>query len=129
MQTQLVSNYARVNTSIAHKAAINASAAFQLQTSTIKDVRWVCHVSSKTKLKASHKLVLNIKPSESFSTFDIIERLLFSKTCDFIYSDEQLPLHQVQMLKQMAIFSGTELAFISDKVEFNLSQTDILEEA
>ncbi|MFT6330089.1 MAG: hypothetical protein ACJAYN_002027 [Bermanella sp.] len=103
--------------------------AFQLQKSNIRKSRWIAHVSCKTKLAASHKLVLNIKPTQTASAFDILERLLFSKTCAVIYSDERLPLHQVQMLKQMAIFSGTEVIFIADKVEFNLLQLDDLEKA
>jgi|GEM_PF-2085292 hypothetical protein len=103
--------------------------AFQLQKSNIRKRRWVAHVSYKTKLAASHRLVLNIKPTQTSSAFDILERLLFSKTCAAIYSDETLPLHQVQMLKQMAIFSGTEVIFIADKVEFNLLRLDDLEKA
>lgn len=103
--------------------------AFQLQKSNIRKSRWVAHVSCKTKLAASHKLVLNIKPTQTSSAFDILERLLFSKTCAVIYSDETLPLHQVQMLKQMAIFSGTEVIFIADKIEFNLLQLNDLEKA
>jgi hypothetical protein len=31
------------------------------------------------------------------------------------------------MLNQMAIFSGTEVIFIADKIEFNLLQLDDLE--
>ncbi|MFQ3249707.1 hypothetical protein [Glaciecola sp.] len=102
---------------------------FQLQTSTMRRTRWIAHVSTSTKLKASHKLVLNISPSKTLSAFDVIERLLFAKTCDCIYSDEVLPLHQIRMLKQMAMFSGTELEFICDSVEFNVSQSDELEKA
>jgi hypothetical protein len=92
---------------------------FQLQNSNIKTSRWVAHVSSKTKLVATHQLALNIKPTHSVTAFDILERLLFSKTCAIIYTDEVLPLHKMEMLKHMAIFSGTEVIFIADNVKFN----------
>jgi hypothetical protein len=100
-----------------------------LQKSNISTSRWVAHVSSKTKLAASHELALNIKPTHSFSAFDILERLLFSKTCAVIYTDEVLPLHKVKMLKQMAMFSGTEVIFIADRFEFNSMQSGDLEKA
>lgn len=102
---------------------------FQLQTASLRKSRWVAHVSSKTKLMASHKLVLNVKPTAALSSFDIIERLLFAKTCETIFSDVSLPLHQIRMLKQMAMFSGTELIFVADTAAFNMSQGIELEKA
>jgi hypothetical protein len=118
MQTQLFSN-----STMKGQPAINASQAI------LRKSRWVAHVSVKTKLAASHRLVLNIKPTASASAFDIIERLLFAKTCAAIFCDETLPLHQVKMLKQMAMFSGTEVSFIADKAEFNSMQAVDLEKA
>ena len=118
MQTQLFSN-----------TAMNSQAAINTSQTILRSGRWVTHVSVKTKLAASHRLVLNIKPTGTSSAFDIIERLLFAKTCAAIFCDETLPLHQVKMLKQMAMFSGTEVSFIADKVEFNSMQVDDLEKA
>ncbi|MFT7260327.1 MAG: hypothetical protein ACI9MS_002195 [Glaciecola sp.] len=109
--------------------SFNNHSAFQLKKSNIRTSRWIAHVSSKTKLAASHKLALNIKPTHSFTAFDILERLLFSKTCAVIYTDEVLPLHKMKMLKNMAMFSGTEVVFIADKFEFNLMQSGDLEKA
>jgi hypothetical protein len=147
MQVQSYSNQATGNSSLTNSSLVNSSfinptdqddllgvsftmhSAFQLQKSNISTSRWVAHVSSKTKLTASHKLALNIKPTHSFSAFDILERLLFSKTCAVIYTDEVLPLHKVKMLKQMAMFSGTEVIFIADRFEFNSMQSGGLEKA
>lgn len=142
MQTQSLINQAAFkatsNQTVRSSLVVNASMlnssgpsqlSFAIQKSNIRKTRWVSHVSSATTLTASHKLVLNIKPTKRLSAFDIIERLLFSKTCGLIYSDESLPLHQVQMLKQMAMFSGTDLIFIADKAEFNLMQSGDLEKA
>jgi len=109
--------------------SFTSHSAFQLQKSNIRRKRWVAHVSSKTKLAATHKLVLNIKPTQTSPAFDILERLLFSKTCAVIYTDQTLPLHKVKMLKQMAMFSGTEVIFIADMAEFNAIQSDGLEKA
>ena len=111
------------------RKAVFSKTAFQLQAPTQRKNRWIAHVSSTTKLKATHMLVLNVSLSEKLSAFDVIERLLFAKTCDCIYSDEVLPIHQIKMLKQMAMFSGTELVFISDRLDFNLSQSNELEKA
>ncbi len=118
MQTQLFSN-----------TVINSQSAITGAQAILRKSRWVAHVSLKTKLAASHRLVLNIKPTSTASAFDIIERLLFAKTCAAIFCDEVLPLHQVKMLKQMAMFSGTEVTFIADKVEFNSMQSEDLEKA
>ena len=118
---------ATINSRISNRsdsqAQANTQSSFEFQTPHNRMQRWVCHVSSKTKLKATHKQVMNVKPNTKMSPFDIIERLLFSKTCDVIYSDETLPLHQVKMLKQMAMFSGTDIEFISDRSYFNMSQS------
>lgn len=147
MQTQSYSNQAAGNSSLTNSSLVNSGfinptdqdnllgvsftshSTFQLQKSNIRKSRWVAHVSSKTKLTASHKLALNIKPTQSSSAFDILERLLFSKTCAVIYTDEVLPLHKVKMLKQMAVFSGTEVVFIADQFEFNSMQSGDLEKA
>jgi hypothetical protein len=147
MQTQYVNKRVLGNSLVTTSSTVDASliesnnqddllgvsftnhSAFQLQKSNIRKSRWVAHVSCNTKLASSRKLVLNIKPTQTTSAFDILERLLFSKTCAVIYSDETLPLHQVQMLKQMASFSGTEVIFIANKTEFNLLQLDDLEKA
>ena len=118
MQTQLFSN-----------SAMNGQPAINASQTILRKSRWVAHVSVKTKLAASHRLVLNIKPTATASAFDIIERLLFAKTCAAIFCDEILPLHQVKMLKQMAMFSGTEVTFIADKAEFNSMQAGDLEKA
>ncbi|MFQ3207589.1 MAG: hypothetical protein ACI9IT_001747, partial [Glaciecola sp.] len=136
MQTQSYSNQAAGNSSLTNSSLVDSRfinptdqdnllgvsftshSAFQLQKSNIRKSRWVAHVSSKTKLAASHKLALNIKPTHTFSAFNILERLLFSKTCAVIYTDEVLPLYKVRMLKNMAMFSGTEVIFIADKFEF-----------
>jgi hypothetical protein len=109
--------------------SFTSHSAFQLQNSHTRKSRWVAHVSSKTKLAAPHQLALNIKPTHTFTVFDILERLLFSKTCAVIYTDEALPLHKMKMLKNMAMFSGTEVIFIADKFEFNLVQSGDLEKA
>ncbi|MFT5276960.1 MAG: hypothetical protein ACI97K_000885 [Glaciecola sp.] len=103
--------------------------AFELQPTQPKKSRWAAHVSLNTKLSSNDVLVLNVKPTKTMSCFDIIERLLFAKTCDVIYTDEALPLHQVRMLKQMSLFSGTEIVFISDSSEFNHLHSDDLEKA
>lgn len=118
MQTQLFSN-----------SAMNSQPAMNTSPAILRKNRWVAHVSVKTKLAASHRLVLNIKPTAIVSAFDIIERLLFAKTCAAIFCDETLPLHQVKMLKQMGMFSGTEITFIADKADFNSMQADDLEKA
>jgi len=109
--------------------AINKGSGISSSQGVFSKQRWVAHVSVNTKLAASHRLVLNIKPNELASAFDIIERLLFAKTCAEIFCDHTLTLHQVEMLKQMAMFSGTEVTFIADKVEFNSMQSADLEKA
>jgi len=110
-------------------SAMNSQPAISISQAMLRKNRWVAHVSIKTKLAACHRLVLNITPTATASAFDIIERLLFAKTCAAIYCDEVLPMHQIKMLKQMAMFSGTEITFIADKVEFNSMQSDDLEKA
>lgn len=118
MQTQLFNN-----------SAMNSQPTTNTSRTILQESRWVAHVSVKTKLAASHRLVLNIKPTVTVSAFDIIERLLFAKTCAAIFCDEALPLYQVKMLKQIAIFSGIEVTFIANKPEFNLMQADNLDKA
>ena len=112
-----------------NQTMFNHEPTFQLQTNLRNTRRWVAHVSSLTTLKSSHRLVLNVKPTEALSSFDIIERLLFAKTCETIFSDASLPLHQIRMLKQMAMFSGTEIVFVADMSDFNANQSIELEKA
>lgn len=118
MQTQLLNN-----------SAMNSQPTTNTPQTIPRESLWVAHVSVKTKLASSHRLVLNIKPTATVSAFDIIERLLFAKTCAAIFCDEALPLQQVKMLKQIAIFGGIEVTFIANKPEFNSMQADDLEKA
>lgn len=105
------------------------SSVFELQSTGLKKARWIANVSASSRLSSNIALVLNVKPTQSMSCFDIIERLLFAKNCDVIYTDQTLPLHQISMLKQMSLFSGTDIVFISDRREFNRRYSDDLEKA
>jgi len=129
MQTQTTALYSNVLPSNSILSNNNIQPVFQLESSPVRKKRWLCHVSSTTKLKSKSKLVLNVKPTSSLNSFDVIERLLFAKTCELIYSDDTFPLHQVKMLKQMAMFSGTEIVFIADKIAFNNESMTELEKA
>lgn len=102
---------------------------FELANEPAKRQRWIAHVSASSRLISDQDLVLHIKPSAVKTAFDIIERVLFAKTCKSIHTDESFTLHQVRMLKQMAMFSGTEIVFISDKNDFNHLHANDLEKA
>ncbi|MEQ3658484.1 MAG: hypothetical protein ABNH21_05955 [Glaciecola sp.] len=91
--------------------------------------RWVAHVSDKTQLVSAEELVLQLSPTASLNAFDIIEKLLFAKTCRIIHTDAQFSLNQIAFLKEMALFSGTDLVFIGDKERFNRKQMLSLEKA
>ena len=91
--------------------------------------RWVAHVSDKTQLVSDEELVLQLSPTVSFNAFDIIEKLLFAKTCRIIHTDAVLSLNQIAFLQEMALFSGTDLVFIGNKDMFNRKQMFSLEEA
>jgi hypothetical protein len=102
---------------------------FNLHSTLLKRQRWTAHVSSSTKLISTKALVLNVKPTATMTCFDIIKRLLFAKNCDVIYTDHAIPLHQVSMLKQMSLFSGTDIIFIHDTNDFNRHYSIDLEKA
>ena len=65
---------ARINSRISNRsdsqAQANTQSSFEFQTPHNRMQRWVCHVSSKTKLKATHKQVMNVKPNTKMSPFD-----------------------------------------------------------
>ena len=109
---------------------LNNKASSQSQNSASNSSkRWVAHVSDKTQLVSSEELVLQLRPSTSFNAFDIIEKLLFAKTCRIIHTDADLSLNQIAFLKEMALFSGTDLVFIGDRAQFNRRQMVALEKA
>jgi hypothetical protein len=84
--------------------------------------RWTALVSCTHNMSSDSTSVLHVRPNHKHTAFDIVEKLLFAKTCAVIHITESLSLHQVDRLKQMALFSGTELNFIGDTRIFNQEQ-------
>jgi hypothetical protein len=81
---------------------------------------WVCNLSRNYVFSQQHHEYLQIQPSETYTQFDLICRLIDADTCRVIYFDEQLTQVQLSLLRQRLICSKTEI--LHAKVAFMFSK-------
>jgi hypothetical protein len=84
----------------------------------LESKRWLANVSGYKLVKQSHVHAINVQPTANKDDFEIIRTLLIAKTCHTIMFDKQFSVSQTKELKELARFSGTQLAFIKDRSEY-----------
>lgn len=88
----------------------------------VESKRWLANVSGKKTLKRALVQAINVQPTANKDDFQIIRSLLIAKTCHTILFDKQFSVEQTKELKELARFSGTQLAFINANIESNIFQ-------
>ena len=80
--------------------------------------RWLANVSCSKQIKHAHLKAINVQPTANKDDFSIIKSLLLAKTCHTIMFDKSFNVFQTKALKELARLSGTKLAFINNKTDY-----------